>query len=401
MRSQNLSKQQAHWQLWMSRFNYSLVYRKGTAMHIADPLSRHSNHYVHSSEDNKEQVLLQPETVNKIIDASEKSYDDRQLIISEFHDLPAAGHKWNKATYNALRKHYRWKGMKEQVQRYVKHCQRCQKNKATNKPPAGELLPLPTPKRPWQDITVDFTEMPESLGYNNILVVVDRFSKEVVFIPCTKEENTLTTAELFRDHIWCQHGLPSSVVFDCGLIFASHFMGKLYKILEIKRKMSTAFHPQTDGQTERLNREINTYLCIYVSDRQQDWAKWIKIAQFVWNNTVSSVTTDSPFGITRSYSPHLGMEPIDVSAPAAKDFMAIFNKVIMPSEKAKITMKSQANKHRSIAPIYKIGDQVWLSTDNLQMLNRASKKLTEKWIGPYEISSVMPNVVELKLPKML
>ena len=219
-------------------------------MHVADPLSRRSDHYVHSSEDNKEQVLLQPETVNKIIDASDKSHNDRQSIISEFHNLPAAGHKGNKATYNALRKHYRWKGMKEQVQQYVKHCQHCQKGKATNKAPAGELLPLPTPKGPWQDITVDFTEMPESLGYNNILVVVDRFSKEAVFIPCTKEENALTTAELFRDHIWCQHGLPSSVVSDRGSIFASHFMGELYKILEIKRKMSTAFHPQTDGQTE-------------------------------------------------------------------------------------------------------------------------------------------------------
>ena len=253
-----------------------------------------------------------------------------------------------------------------------------QKGKATNKAPAGELLPLPTPQGPWQDITVDFTEMPESLGYNNILVVIDRFSKEAVFIPCTKEENTLTTAELFRDHIWCQHGLPSSVVSDRGSIFTSHFMGELYKILEIKRKMSTAFHPQTDGQTERLNRKINTYLRIYVFNCQQDWAKWIKIAQFVWNNTVSSVTMDSPFGITRSYSPRLGTEPVDVSAPAAKDFAAIFNKVILASEKAKITMKSQADKHRSIAPIYKIGDQVWLSTENLQMLNRASRKLTEK-----------------------
>ena len=77
-------------------------------MHVADPLSRHSDHYIHSSEDNKEQVLLQPKAVNKIIDASEKPHEDRQLIISEFHDLPAAGHKGNKATYNTLRKHYRW-----------------------------------------------------------------------------------------------------------------------------------------------------------------------------------------------------------------------------------------------------------------------------------------------------
>ena len=114
-----------------------------------------------------------------------------------------------------------------------------------------------------------------------------------------------------------------------------------------------------------------------------------------------SVTTDSPFGITRSYSPCLRTEPVDVSAPMAKDFAAIFNKVIVASEKAKITMKSQANKHRSTAPIYKIGDQVWLSMNNLQMLNRASKKLTEKWIGPYEISSVLPNTVELKLLKTL
>ena len=90
-----------------------------------------------------------------------------------------------------------------------------------------------------------------------------------------------------------------------------------------------------------------------------------------------------------------------MSAPAAKDFAAILNKVIAASEKAKITMKSQANKHRSVAPIYKVSNQVWLSTDNLHMLNRASKKLMEKWIGPYEISNTMPNAVELKLPKTL
>ena len=117
-------------------------------MHIADPLSRCSDHYVHSLKDNKEQVLLQPESVNKIIDASEKSHEDCQSIVSEFHDLPAAGHKGNKATYNVLWKHYRWKGMKEQVQQYVKHCQCCQKSKTTNKALAGKLLPLPTPQGP-------------------------------------------------------------------------------------------------------------------------------------------------------------------------------------------------------------------------------------------------------------
>ena len=113
---------------------------------------------------------------------------------------------------------------------------------------------------------MDFTEMPESLGYNYILVVIDRFSKEVVFVPCTKEETAYSTTELFRNHVWCQHGLPSTIVSNCGSVFASNFLGELYKLLGIKRKMSTAFHPQTDGQMERLNREINQYLRTYVND---------------------------------------------------------------------------------------------------------------------------------------
>ena len=116
---------------------------------------------------------------------------------------------------------------------------------------------------------------------------------------------------------------------------------------------------------------------------------------------VSEVTTDSPFGITQSYSPRMGMEPTETTAPVAKDFAVIFNKVVEASEKAKLSMKVQADKHQNPAPDYKVSQQVWLSTDNLRMLNRASKKLTEKWIGPYEVTQVTPNVVELKLPKTL
>ena len=319
----------------------------------------------------------------------------------DFHDTPVAGHKGVKATYNGLRKHYIWNRMKEQIQTYVKHYQKCQQSKVSNQKTSGSLLPLPTPSSLWQDVTMDFTEMPESLSYNYILVVVDQFSKEVVFVPCTKEETTYRTAELFRDHVWCQHGLPSTVVSNHGLVFASNFLGELYKLLGIKRKMSTAFHPQTDGQTEWLNREINQYLRTYINDCQTDWAKWIKIAQFVWNNMVSKVTTNSLFGIIQSYSPHMGVELTETVAPAAKDFAVIFNKVVEASEKAKLSMKVQVDKHWNPAPDYKVGQQVWLSMDNLHMLNHTSKKLTEKWIGPYEVTWVTPNAVKLKLCKTL
>ena len=159
-------------------------------------------------------------------------------------------------------------------------------------------------------------------------MVVDQFSKETVFVPCTKEETAYTTAELFRDHVWCQHGLPSTVVSDRGSVFVRNFLGELYKLLGIKRKMSTAFHLQTNGQTERLNCKINQYLRTYVNDHQNEWAKWIKIAQFIWNNTVSEVTTDSLSGITQGYSPRMGVEPVKTTALVAKDFALIFNKVI-------------------------------------------------------------------------
>ena len=248
-KSQNLSKRQARWQQWMRRFLYQLIYKKGSQMHVADPLSRRSDHYVSSGNDNKDQVLLNPVTI-KSIDVTDRTYEERQSLITDFHDTPVAGHKGVKATYNRLREHYIWNGMKEQIQTYVKHCQKCQQSKVFNQKTSGLLIPLPTPSGPWQDITMDFTEMLESLGYNYILVVVDWFSKEVVSVPCTKEETAYSAAELFRDHVWYQHGLPSTVVSDHGSVFASNFLGELYKLLGIKRKMSTAFHPQTDGQME-------------------------------------------------------------------------------------------------------------------------------------------------------
>ena len=195
-------------------------------MHIADLLNRWSDHYISSGNNNEDQILLNPVNI-KLINVTDHTYEECQLLIMDFHDTPVTGHKGVKAMYNALMKHYVWNGMKEQIQTYIKHCQRCQQSKVSNQKTSGSLLPLPTPSGPWQDITMNFTEMLESLGYNYILVVVDWFSKEVVFVPCTKEKTAYSTAELFRDHVWCQHGLPSTIVSNCELIFVSNFLGEL------------------------------------------------------------------------------------------------------------------------------------------------------------------------------
>ena len=136
--------------------------------------------------------------------------------------------------YNQLWKHYQWVGMKEQVCDYVKHCQCCQQSKCSNQKTTGKLMLLPMPQGPWQDISIDFVDLLKLGDYDCVMTVVDRFSKEVVFVPCTRAESLLSTTELFRDHVWAQHGLPTTIVSDRGAQFTLQFMGELYKILGIK-----------------------------------------------------------------------------------------------------------------------------------------------------------------------
>ena len=126
----------------MTRFLYQLIYKKGSQMHVADLLSRRSDHYVSSGDDNKDQVLLNPVTI-KSINVTDRTYEEHQSLITDFHDTPVAGHKGVKATYNRLRKHYVWNWMKEQIQTYVKHCQKCQQSKVSNQKTSGSLIPLP------------------------------------------------------------------------------------------------------------------------------------------------------------------------------------------------------------------------------------------------------------------
>ena len=148
------------------------------------------------------QILLNPVSI-KSIDITDQTYEEHQSLVMDFHDTPVAGHKGVKATFNTLRKHYTWKGMKEQIQTYVKHCQKCQQSKVLNQKTSGSLLLLPVPEGPWLDVTMDFTKMLESLGYNYVLVVVNRFSKKVVFVPVTVQLFILSyhSVQLYLIHL--------------------------------------------------------------------------------------------------------------------------------------------------------------------------------------------------------
>ena len=138
--------------------------------------------------------------------------------------------------------------------------------------PVGKLRPNQILERPWQYISVDFiTKLPMSKGHDSILVVCDRFSKMSHFVATIAKTMAEGLVRLFRDYVWKLHRLPESVISDRGLQFAVGLTRELNKMLGIETKLSTAYHPQTDGQTERTNQELEQYLRIYVNHRQNNW----------------------------------------------------------------------------------------------------------------------------------
>src|SRR5690606_38671915 len=151
------------------------------------------------------------------------------------------------------------------------------------------LKSLEVPQRRWDSISMDFiVGLPRSSGYDSILVVVDRLTKMAHFISCTTDIDSEGTAKLFRDYIFKLHGLPSYVVSDRGPQFRAQFLGDLYRILKVERQLSTAHHPQTDGQTERVNQILEQYLRGYCNYQQDNWFELLSLAEFAYNNTLSS-----------------------------------------------------------------------------------------------------------------
>ncbi len=160
----------------------------------------------------------------------------------------------------------------------------------------GEADPQQVPDQFWQVISVDMIgELLDSKGYNAVLMVVDCLSKQIHTIPTVTSLDSAGVAQLFLEHVWCHHGLPEEVISDCGPTFVSNFSCELVALLGVKLTPSTTYHPQTDGQTEHVNQEIEAYLHIFISHQQDDWADWLLLAEFVYNNKVHVAMCWTPF----------------------------------------------------------------------------------------------------------
>jgi len=233
----------------------------------------------------------------------------RVEIIQLYHDTPVAGHGEQWKTVELVTRNYWWPGVTKEVKKYVEECDQCQRIKNRAEMPAGKLWPNQIPEKPWQHISVDFiTKLPTSKGHDSILVVCDRFSKMSHFVVITEKTTAKELARVFRDNVWKLHGLPESVISDKGPQFAVELTRELNKILGIETKLSTAYHPETDRQTERTNQELEQYLRMYVNHRQNNWAKWLATAEFAFNNKVHTATKMSLFQVNYGREPRMGFD---------------------------------------------------------------------------------------------
>jgi len=249
---------------------------------------------------------------------------------------------------------------------------------------------------------VDFiTKLLVVAGKDTILVVCDRLSKMTHFVATTEGTSAEGLARLFRDNVWKLHGLPESVVSDRGPQFAAELMRELNRMLGIKTKLSTAFHPQTDGQMERMNQELEQYLRFFIEHRQKDWPEWLAAAEFAVNNKVYMATKVSPF--IANYGKELRMGG-DIrrrgKVESVTAFVERMKKVHEEAEaalrKTQEEMKRYADSGRKEIEEWRKGDRILLSTKDLVFKERPSKKLTERYMEPYAIEEVVSsNAVKL------
>ena len=232
--------------------------------------------------------------------------DARHALISSLHSSSALGHAGRFRTKTFLERDFWWPGVSTYVNQFIKGCTTCQQNKANTHPTQPPLNPIPlSSSLPFKQISVDLvTNLPEVCSKDSILVVVDHgLTKGVIIIPCSKTIDTAEVARLFFSNVFKWFGLHDSMISDRGPQFASAFARELARLLQYDIKLSSAYHPQTDGQTEHTNQEIKTYLCIFCANNPKGWLDFLPPAEFQHNSSPHHSTKASLFTLMLGYEP--------------------------------------------------------------------------------------------------
>uniref|UniRef100_A0A803JHM8 Gypsy retrotransposon integrase-like protein 1 n=1 Tax=Xenopus tropicalis TaxID=8364 RepID=A0A803JHM8_XENTR len=421
--AKRLNPRQARWALFFSRFNFFLTFKPGSKNTKADALSRSFNSV---SSDSSEctpiipreliiatlesdlSFLLSPLQSSAPIETPSGKWfvpeEFREQVLREVHDSKMAGHPGVAKTISLLSRHIWWPSFKQDARTFINSCPICQRSKSSHQQPQGLLNPLPIPMKPWSHISMDFiVELPPSQGKTVIWVVVDRFSKMAHFIPLPHLPSAKTLADLFITHIFKFHGFPVNIVSDRGVQFVSRFWRAFCSLVGTELSFSSAYHPQTNGQTERVNQSLEQYLRCYVSDNQSTWSELLPWAEFAYNNATHSSSGRSPFFVVYGLHPKAfsfsgSNSPVPSANSSVLRFSEIWSLVHESLSAASLAQKKAADKSRRDAPQYKVGDLVWLSTKNIK-LKVPSPKLGPRFIGPYPIIAIVnPSSVRLQLP---
>jgi transposase InsO family protein len=334
-------------------------------------------------------------------------------IVQECHDVPLGGHVGSQKTIANVTRRFIWPKLHEYVREYVSTCVPCQRNKPSTQLPIGLLQPLPIPEGPWQTVTMDLiTALPRTqAGHDAIVVFVCKLTKWAIYVPTVTEVNAPRLAELFLQHVVRHHGLPRAIVSDRDPRFTSIFWQSLWSQLGTKLLMSTAFHPQTDGQTERQNRTLEENLRAYVNYEQDDWDTKLVAAELAYNTSEHASTGHSPFYLNYGYHPHLPLDaavsPSNVSNnQSAADRIAQLHQA-MTDAKSSLLQAQQRQSHYANMKrrelVLTVGQSVFLSSEHLQLKDKdRTKKLMEKYIGPFQVKRVVSSVAyELELPSTM
>ncbi|RAL58210.1 hypothetical protein DID88_002313 [Monilinia fructigena] len=454
------TQRQVRWSETMANYNFKISYVKGSENARADALSRKPEYQenksyesyaifkkegeslvynapqlaaTHILEDNHLRIKIQShydkdatairirKTIepgftieNETIYFHGKVYIPSQMtkeFVTEQHGLPAHGHQGIARTFARLREISYFPRMRTIVEEVVGNCDTCIRNKSSRHAPYGQLQTPDMPSQPWKSITWDFVvKLPFSkdpttgIEYDAILNVVDRLTKFAYMIPFKETWDAEQLAYVFLRGIVSIHGVPDEIISDRDKLFTSKFWTTLLALMGIKRKLSTSFHPQTDGQTERTNQTMEAYLRCYVNYRQDNWVELLPMAQFAYNTSETETTKITPARANFGFNPQAYKIPIPQEVNAESAIVQVEQLKDLQEQLALdlrfISSRTAAyyNTKRSMEPTLKEGDKVYLLRRNIET-KRPSNKLDHRKLGPFKIDKVIGTVnYRLKLP---
>ncbi len=459
-----LNRRQVRWSEEMSNYNFEITYRKGSENGRADALSRRAD-YMRDMAETSHAILQEAEdgtmsynrkvslaaTLQILNDAEEREmrlatakdnaaqgiindldnhpdfeYDrglltfenriyvplpQREEIVTNYHESRVHGHQGTWKTMERISRTYFFPNMRKTVEDVLKKCDVCKRTKHGRHKPYGMLKSPKTPKQAWKSIALDWvTKLPLSkepmtdVEYDSILVITDRLTKYGYFIPYLEASTAEDLAYWFLRTICANHGMPEEIISDRDRLLTSHFWTSLMQQLGTKHKLSTAYHPETDGQTERLNQTLEQYLRCYVNYQQDNWVGLLPLAQFAYNSASTETTKVSPFFANYGFDPEIHRQPLDlrVLSDAARVKVDRLKQLqeYLSTDIQFLAARSATyhNKKRETAPALKEGDKVYLLRKNIAT-TRPSNKLDHTKMGPFRIDKVKgPVNYQLQLP---